>query len=863
MADIYEDLPPTKSELEDNQAQVSGIKRKRKPRKNPTHRIAHTPTDSYKEVIERSIFADFMFPDGHGTPVLVLVHGKTRLAQAIPLLDRSEISYLPEIRRFVQQHKAEWIVTDLEFNNDAFKATVFAYGLRYSPVPKGHPNLNYAETTVKRIKGYYNAVMEQYTFLRFYKEEVWNHINFTLWHIPVKTGNKQYVVPFKEINGKLAEVEKFKPLGWTALLPKEKHNGRYLYLGTSPDDIFGAAKFIALEYFTQRTKVMVRHLVADSANWRPINAAEENSLNKAVNGALTEISQLHLEDTVTKIRQYSIRIIKEYQGEETVPYTSKVADIKYGHQFTGTNDETRAFYSKALRKEVDQIMEHNTLVPLSEKEIPVGAPRVGSMIIFNRKRSGLAKARWVALGNQVKELYTFRETYSPTSSDHAQKIVTQFAAQHDLKLHSCDFKCAYLNGKNSRELYIEIPVPLLVQGEGVEKPTWKNNKRSKQFAKLTGNLYGLSPAGKIWYDELHKGCVKLGFNSLITEPCIYMHCKRTICFCIYVDDCIIASSDEDYQWFLQGFKSIGLDVVATDMEDFLGTEIKACKEGGYIISQTKYLETILERFEYHRSKVPKKVSTPTSSNPISGPAEKAFKVTKESITKYRSMLNSAAYLRKTRYDILYALKCLSTQQNNPSPRAFEELDRLYRYLWHNSNWGIKIQKSSPMNITAYCDASANSTNYNTGGEVIFIGDNGFTASSKRQSLMTESSAYSETYEIARCTKYILAIRNILIESGLLSRNPKLIPVYTDNKAAIEASVKSSASQRTRHFEIQFHFYKQYIGKVITLEKVKSEDNPADIFTKSLDRMSFNKHRERLLFKIITEEKSKLEIVGAR
>jgi hypothetical protein len=133
----------------------------------------------------------------------------------------------------------------------------------------------------------------------------------------------------------------------------------------------------------------------------------------------------------------------------------------------------------------------------------------------------------------------------------------------------------------------------------------------------------------------------------------------------------------------------------------------------------------------------------------------------------------------------------------------------------------------------------------SGGQLIFVNDSIFTAECRNQTLITDSSAYAETYEVARTTKLLIAVTNIFRELDLY-QDSSAIPIYVDNKACRELSVKSNLSKRSRHFELHATFFKQYIGALIELKPVGTDDNPADIMTKSLGTKAFLKHRDMFM-----------------
>jgi methyl coenzyme M reductase subunit D len=87
------------------------------------------------------------------------------------------------------------------------------------------------------------------------------------------------------------------------------------------------------------------------------------------------------------------------------------------------------------------------------------------------------------------------------------------------------------------------------------------------------------------------------------------------------------------------------------------------------------------------------------------------------------------------------------------------------------------------------------------------------------------------------------MKQALVDYGVRLEN---IPIMCDNKWAIDFSKNPVQHSRTKHIEIRHHFLRNNVQKGnITIEKVASEDNIADIFTKPLKRELFNHLRLEL------------------
>jgi len=66
-----------------------------------------------------------------------------------------------------------------------------------------------------------------------------------------------------------------------------------------------------------------------------------------------------------------------------------------------------------------------------------------------------------------------------------------------------------------------------------------------------------------------------------------------------------------------------------------------------------------------------------------------------------------------------------------------------------------------------------------------------------------------------------------------------VKIYCDSQSAIHLANHQVYHERTKHIDIRLHFVRDMIEtKEIMVEKVASEENPADMFTKSLPRSRF-------------------------
>ncbi|GJY87281.1 copia protein [Tanacetum coccineum] len=108
---------------------------------------------------------------------------------------------------------------------------------------------------------------------------------------------------------------------------------------------------------------------------------------------------------------------------------------------------------------------------------------------------------------------------------------------------------------------------------------------------------------------------------------------------------------------------------------------------------------------------------------------------------------------------------------------------------------------------------------------------------KQNPALSLSTTEAEYVSAGKACQQALWMKQALIDYGVRLDD---IPIMCDNKGAIDLSKNPVQHSRTKHIEIRHHFLRDNIQKGnITIEKVTSEDNIADILTKPLKREPFN------------------------
>ena len=92
-------------------------------------------------------------------------------------------------------------------------------------------------------------------------------------------------------------------------------------------------------------------------------------------------------------------------------------------------------------------------------------------------------------------------------------------------------------------------------------------------------------------------------------------------------------------------------------------------------------------------------------------------------------------------------------------------------------------------------------------------------------------------------RQLVWIRSLFKELGI-TLNP--IPLCSDNQGSIFLASNPVQEKQIKHIDLRYHYIREVIReKKIELFFLEGAENPADLFTKNLGRIKFQKFREQL------------------
>jgi hypothetical protein len=477
---------------------------------------------------------------------------------------------------------------------------------------------------------------------------------------------------------------------------------------------------------------------------------------------------------------------------------------------------------------------------------------VGFKWVFVRKRNEnnevvRYKARLVAQGFTQRPGIDFNETYSPVMSGITFRYLISMAVQNRLSMQLMDVVTAYLYGSLDSDIYMKVP-------DGVPVPN-PNAKRNVYCVKLNKSLYGLKQSGRMWYNRLSEFLLKRGYSNNDDCPCVFIK-KSETGFCIisvYVDDLNIIGNTQDIDEARNHLKT------EFEMKDLgktkfcLGLQLEHLPSG-ILVHQTAYIQKILEKFNMDKSypsKTPMVVRSLDVEKDQFRPRDEGEEILGSEVP-YLSAVGALMYLANcTRPDIAFAVNLLARHSAAPTKRHWTGVKNIFRYLQGTKDLGLffQFQKNLDIEMIGYTDAGYLSDPHNARSQTGFVFLHGGTAiswKSSKQTLVATSTNHSEIialYEASReCVWLRRMINHIQQSCGKGSIESPTI-IYEDNAACVaQMQTGYIKSNITKHIAPKL-FYPHELQKSgdINILQVKSCDNLADLFTKSLPASTFEKY----------------------
>ncbi|XP_070052697.1 uncharacterized mitochondrial protein AtMg00810-like [Nicotiana tomentosiformis] len=352
---------------------------------------------------------------------------------------------------------------------------------------------------------------------------------------------------------------------------------------------------------------------------------------------------------------------------------------------------------------------------------------------------------------------------------------------------------------------------------------------------LKKSLYSLKHSPRAWFGKFSEVVQEFGLKKSKCDHFVFykQSIVGSILLVVYVDDIVITGSDYAGISSLKSFlhtkfhtKDLG------QLKYFLGVEITRSKKGIFL-SQRKYILDLLVE-------IGKLAAKPCSTPMV--PTLHLMKYDGDLFNdpdRYRRLVGRLNYLNVTRPYITFAVSMVSQFMSAPIVKHWEALEQILYYLKRAPGLGILYSNYSHSRIDCFVDADwvgSKIDRRSTTGYCVFVGGNLVSWRSKKQNVVSRSSAESEYRAMAQSTCEIMWIHHLLTEIGL--KHPTPSKLRCDNQVALHIASNLVYYERTKHIKIDCHFIREKSQEnLISTGYMKTGEQLADFLTKALNGTS--------------------------
>ncbi|CAL8174271.1 unnamed protein product [Prunus armeniaca] len=281
--------------------------------------------------------------------------------------------------------------------------------------------------------------------------------------------------------------------------------------------------------------------------------------------------------------------------------------------------------------------------------------------------------------------------------------------------------------------------------------------KESQVCKLKKSLYGLKQSPRAWFDRFTKSTKNFGYIQSNVDHTLFLKRdgRRLTALIVYVDDIVVTGNDTGEQLKLQKYLSQEFEMKDLgDLKYILGMDV-ARSTTGIFLSQRKYVLDLLTETGMLGCKP---VDTPIEINHKLCEGMDQEPTNKE---QYQRLVGRLIYLANTRPNIAYVVSVVSQFMHSPSVSH-----RILRYLKSAPGKGLMFSKNRDLEVVGYTNAdwaSSITNRRSTSCYFTFVRGNLVTWRSKKENVVSRSSAEAEYQGMAHGVCELLWIKRLLTE----------------------------------------------------------------------------------------------------
>jgi hypothetical protein len=516
--------------------------------------------------------------------------------------------------------------------------------------------------------------------------------------------------------------------------------------------------------------------------------------------------------------------------------------------------------------EIQNHLANKSWTEIDASEVPKDRRLVRMTWAYKTKRSGKLKARLCIQGCSQVPGIDYDQTFCATLRAGTLRVLCAASANWGLSMRRWDFVAAYLQGnlEEGEVIYCSLPpgYTTIANSKGEQVPNLGKDGKPRVY-RVEKPIYGAAQSGRRWQRTLFPWLLDYGFHQHDDDTCVFSiydtvdtpsgpREEKLIIGC-YVDDLFCAYSHDDEYSLYHKFTSElaeAWDVEDEgDVHDLLNVEIQ--REGNVVsLKQTGYIERLFS--EFLPNGIPKcfqSVKTPCDDKLEAMVVAAVGEVDMDTVDpklkeRFQSIVGALNYcVSNTRPDVAYAVGQLCRVLARPTPELLTCAERVLCYLYRTRQIGLcYVADQKPL---AGMSDSNWATKHSTSGWVFRFCSAAVSWGSKKQKSVALSSCEAEIVASSEAAKEGVYLKRLLED---LKMHPgDAVAVSGDNQAAIALAYNPENHDKVKHVERRHFFIREKVEEgLLSVPYVRTVDNIADFFTKSLPKETFFSMRDQIM-----------------
>ena len=546
------------------------------------------------------------------------------------------------------------------------------------------------------------------------------------------------------------------------------------------------------------------------------------------------------------------------------------------------NNPLRSFWIQTAFEQFDKNASYRVFThPIPKTSLPKDTLILRSVLTPSVKTTDIQQLwklniRHCVNGKPMKGMIEYGATRASTVHPDTVRFQLAYATSQGFTHRPYDctnaFQCTFEDDPNKR-IYC-YPPPFYI--------SWYNSRYSHDYIDPKNGPYiiqaaqliqGSPHAANRWQENLHSQLSSFGLIRNNIDHSFYTkHNKFTqqleAMLSITVDDLLLSYKDNSIQQQFFTHISAAFDITTPpniSKFKFLSMTIYQSKFGTSIDQTTHIATKILDKW-FTNGHTPKRVHTPY-------PTEHTFEfnlsetppLDDEMLPIYEARyhgpfnhtIGKLLHIQQwTRQDINFAVTRLATFTRNPNKPAFLALEHLMWYLhthFHEPIFYPRITLGPPQTIT-YKFSTSQILRYTLSSYLVYFSDSAFgnilpdrrtmqsnssylngviiSWTTNVQSFIAADSTDAELKALFCTVKKIISFSHFLTSSSIHLSTNTPIPLYVDNKPAINIVTQNKISNRSRHLDIPVTYsYEKLQQQYFHILHIDSKMNAADTSTK--------------------------------